>query len=585
MPKELGVSLMLNSLNKDYDQFIQNYNMHSMGKTLAELHTMLKLYEKGLRESRKFKNGALRLYMKNGMRTTVEAIRSFDLILPGGEYLSHEFVNHMKSCGIVSQLTPPYTPQHNRVSDMVPTKKVDRAPYEIWHGKSPKIPQVPDRYGYYVDIEDYELGDLNEPPNYKDALAYLKSKKWLEAMNTKMQSMKDNQVWYLVDILSNGRTVGYKWFFKKNTHIDGKVHTLKARLVAKGFTQTCIVDYGETFSPVANIRAIRILLAIATFYDYEIWKMDSKTAFLNGHLSKDVYMVKPEGFVDLKHPNKVCRLQSFIYGLKQASGRCNKMFDEEIKKTVCTQNPDKPSVYLKASGSNVAFLLLYVNDILLMGNSVAMLQEVNSWLYKCFSMKDLREVAYILGIKIIHDRSKRLIALSQSAYQEKTLKKFRMEKPDYRKSQGAKTPTEVQRMHRVPYTSAIGSIMAKPEDELKVFCYVDKSAKQSTTAMSSIEAEYIATAKVSIEAAWMRKFIDGLGDVMPSNKRPMEMLCDNDPRILKGDRHFQRKYNYIHEVIQQGEITLKKGNTNENVADPFTKPMPLNKHFEHAMAI
>ncbi|GKF96670.1 retrotransposon protein, putative, ty1-copia subclass [Tanacetum coccineum] len=99
-----------------------------------------------------------------------------------------------------------------------------------------------------------------------------------------------------------------------------------------------------------------------------------------------------------------------------------------------------------------------------------MLQEVKSWLCKCFSMKDLGEAVHILGINIIRDRSKWLIALSQSAYLEKILKRFRMdnskkgytpmmEKPNYRKSQGAKTPTEVQRMRRVPYDSAIGSII------------------------------------------------------------------------------------------------------------------------------
>ncbi|GJT34050.1 putative retrotransposon ty1-copia subclass protein [Tanacetum coccineum] len=133
-----------------------------------------------------------------------------------------------------------------------------------------KIPQAPDRYRYYVDVEEYEVGGLDKPPNYKAALANPESDIWLEAMNTKMQSMKDNQVWYLVDLPSNGRTVGCKWLFKKKTDIDGNVHTFKARLVAKGFTQTYRVDYGETFSPIADIRAIRILLAITAFYDYEI---------------------------------------------------------------------------------------------------------------------------------------------------------------------------------------------------------------------------------------------------------------------------------------------------------------------------
>ncbi|GJV35992.1 retrovirus-related pol polyprotein from transposon TNT 1-94 [Tanacetum coccineum] len=100
------------------------------------------------------------------------------------------------------------------------------------------------------------------------------------------------------------------------------------------------------------------------------------------------YIVQPEGFVDRKHPNKVCKLQRSIYGLKQASRSWNKRFDVEIKNIGFTQNPDESCVYLKASKSNVTFLILYVDDILLMGNNVTMLQEVKSWLCKCFSMKD-----------------------------------------------------------------------------------------------------------------------------------------------------------------------------------------------------
>nr|GFD09062.1 retrotransposon protein, putative, Ty1-copia subclass [Tanacetum cinerariifolium] len=139
--------------------------------------------------------------------------------------------------------------------------------------------------------------------------------------------------------------------------MDGNVHTFKEHLVAKGFTQTYEEDYGKTFSPIVDIRAIRILLAIVAFYDYKFWQMDVNTSFLNGYLSKDVYIVQSEGFVDPKHPNKVCKLQRFIYGLKQASKSYNKRFDEEIKKIGFTQNPDEPCVYLKASGSNVAFLV------------------------------------------------------------------------------------------------------------------------------------------------------------------------------------------------------------------------------------
>ena len=131
-----------------------------------------------------------------------------------------------------------------------------------------------------------------------------------------IQSMYDNQVWNLVDNVPGRKTVGCKWIFKKKTDVDENVHTYKAWLVAKGFTQTPRFDYDETFSPVAKIKSIRVMLAIAAFHDYEIWQMDVKTAFLNGKLAEDVYMDQPEGFFDTKHPNRVCKLEKSIYGLK-----------------------------------------------------------------------------------------------------------------------------------------------------------------------------------------------------------------------------------------------------------------------------
>ncbi|GJY52604.1 retrotransposon protein, putative, ty1-copia subclass [Tanacetum coccineum] len=124
----------------------------------------------------------------------------------------------------------------------------------------------------------------------------------------------------LVDLPPNDKSVGSKWLFKKKTDMDGNVHTYEAHLVAKGFTRTYGVDYEETFSPIAGIRAIRILIAIAAFYDYEIWKMDVKLP------------------------------SSMDISLKR---QWNKRFDDEIKKFGFTQNRDEPCIYMKASGSNV----------------------------------------------------------------------------------------------------------------------------------------------------------------------------------------------------------------------------------------
>ncbi|GJV05020.1 retrotransposon protein, putative, ty1-copia subclass [Tanacetum coccineum] len=266
--------------------------------------------------------------------------------------------------------------------------------------RSIRTQNAPIRMCLYIDAEEHELGDIGEPANYKAALLDTESDKWLSAMNVEMQSMKDNEVWDLVDLPPNGKTVGSKRLFKKKIDMDGVVHTYKAHLVAKGYTQTLGINYEETFSPVAYIRAIRILIAIIAFYDYEIWQIDVKTVFLNGNLSEEVYMEQPEGFVNPKYPNRVCNLKHSIYRLKQALRQWNKRFDDEIKKFGFTQNCDEPCVYLKASGSNVTFLILYVDDILIIGNNIPMLQDVTSYLVRCFPMKYLGEAAYILGIKI-----------------------------------------------------------------------------------------------------------------------------------------------------------------------------------------
>nr|GFA08189.1 hypothetical protein [Tanacetum cinerariifolium] len=138
--------------------------------------------------------------------------------------------------------------------------------------KSFRTHRAPDRMYLYIDAEEHELGDLDEPANYKAALLDPESKKWLDTINVEMQSMKDNDVWVLVELPPNARTIGSKRLFKKKTDMD-------------------------------DIRTIRILIAIAAYYDYEIWQKDVKTTFLNGHLFEEVYMEQPKGFVNLKYPN------------------------------------------------------------------------------------------------------------------------------------------------------------------------------------------------------------------------------------------------------------------------------------------
>src|SRR6516165_4000835 len=158
--------------------------------------------------------------------------------------------------------------------------------------------------------------------------------------------------------------------------MEGNVQTYKARLVTKGYHQKQGIDFDETFSPVAMIKSIRIMLVIAAYHDYERWQIDMKTVFLNGNLVEDVYMTQPEGFIVPENANKVCKLQRSIYGLKQAFRSWNQRFDETVKGFDFVQNEDDPCVYKKVSRSALTFLVLYVDDILLIGNDIPMLQSV-----------------------------------------------------------------------------------------------------------------------------------------------------------------------------------------------------------------
>nr|GEV12219.1 hypothetical protein [Tanacetum cinerariifolium] len=394
--------------------------------------TYICITTQGFTRSKKLKPGALSLYVGDGHHAAVEAIREFHL--SSGSLEDLEIIQEEDTHPFIDTSL-----HHDKDDQEIDKPQSDINPIR----KSSRTRRALNRMCLHVDAEEHELGDLSKPANYKAVLLDLKSDKWLNAMNVEIQSMRDNKVWDLVDHPPNGKTIGHKWLFKKKIDMDGLVHTYKAHLVAKGFTQTSGIDYEETFFLVADIRAIRILIAIAAFYDYKIWQMDVKTAFLNGYLNEEVYMEQPEGFVNQKYPNRKFRFN---------------------------QNHDEPCVYAKASRSYVTFLILYVDDILIMGNNIPMLQDVKSYLGRCFAMKDLEEAAYILRIKIYRYRSKQLIGLCQSAYIEKILKRYFMEnsergtipmqeKVKLSKSQVASTPVEKQRMQNIPYALAVGSIM------------------------------------------------------------------------------------------------------------------------------
>jgi hypothetical protein len=198
--------------------------------------------------------------------------------------------------------------------------------------------------------------------------------------------------------------------------------------VAKGFTQKGGIDYRETFSPVSKKDSLRIIMALVAHYDLELHQMDVKTTFLNGSLEEDIYMDQPEGFSIKGKEHLACKLKKSIHGLKQASRQWYPKFHNTITSFGFKENTIDRCIYLKVSGSKFIFLILYVDDILLANSDLGLLHETKRFLSMNFEMKDMGEASYVIGIEIFRDRSRRLLGLSQKAYIERVLERFRMDK-------------------------------------------------------------------------------------------------------------------------------------------------------------
>ncbi|KAL0411170.1 UNVERIFIED_CONTAM: hypothetical protein Slati_3706700 [Sesamum latifolium] len=318
-------------------------------------------------------------------------------------------------------------------------------------------------------------------------------------------------------------------------------------------------------------------------------------------------MDQPEGFTVVGEEQKVCRLQRSIYGLKQASRSWNTHFNEVIRGYDFIKNDYDPCIYKKISGSSVAYLVLSVDDILLIENDVKMLGDIKAWLSTQFSMKDMGEASYILGIKIYRDRSRRMLGLIQSSYIEKVLKRFKMKHSKQgllpmrhgiklSKKKSPKTDAELKRMSNIPYTSSVGSIQyvvqcTRPDvayalsddDDAKsqsgfVFKLNDgvvtwKSSKQDTTADSTMEAAYNAASKAAKEAVWMKNYIQELG-VLPSIVEPIVIFCDNNGAIAQAkelrshhrSKHILRRYHLIREMVSRGDCRMDRVSSAENTA-------------------
>ncbi|GJR41472.1 ribonuclease H-like domain-containing protein [Tanacetum coccineum] len=279
--------------------------------------------------------------------------------------------------------------------------------------------------GIFKPLERMNCHVTTTSPLPRSHVHALQDPNWKEAMLDEYNALITNGTWVLVPRPANVNVVHLMWLFKHKFHADGSLSRYKARLVANGRNQQHGINCDETFSPVVKPATIRTVLSLAVSRDWPIHQLDVKNAFLHGHLSETVYMHQPPGFVDPAHPDYVCHLKRSLYGLKQASCTWFQRFASYATRVGFQHTKTDSSLFIFHRGTDIAYLLLYVDDIILTTSFTSFLQRVISSLHAEFSMTDLGSLNYFLGISA--QRTLTGMFLSQSKYAGEILERAHMQ--------------------------------------------------------------------------------------------------------------------------------------------------------------
>ena len=254
------------------------------------------------------------------------------------------------------------------------------------------------------------VSSKSEPKTFAQAI---KLECWKQAMNAELLALEQNHTWTVVDLPHGKTPIGCRWVYKIKYKADGTIERYKARLVAKGYTQMEGIDFFDTFSPVAKITTVRVLLTIAAIKGWHVEQLDVNNAFLHGDLQEEVYMTLPPG-ISSSNPSQVCRLQKSLYGLKQASRQWYSKLSSFLLSLGYVQSQADHSLYAKSENSHFTTILVYVDDIVVAGNSLMEIHNVKALLDKQFKIKDLGNLRYFLGFEIA--RSTKGIFMNQRKY-------------------------------------------------------------------------------------------------------------------------------------------------------------------------
>eukprot|EP00253_Pinus_taeda_P029617 PITA_29617 len=409
-------------------------------------------------------------------------------------------------------------------------------------------------------------------------------------MDEKINAIERNKTWDLVELPKGKEVIGVKWVYKTKSNAEGRIERHKARLVVKGYKQQYGRDYGETFTLVARMETVRVVLSIAVQNKWKFYQMDMKSAFLNGVLKEEVYIEQPLGYEKKGQEHKVCRLRKALYGLKQAPRAWYSRIDS----------------YLQENG-------------------------FEKFMKEEFEMTDMGLLRYFLGIEV--DQNENGIFISQEKYVNKVLDRFNMQE-----CKAAITPTVIglklskedssKDFDPSLYKSIVGSLMyltatrpdimfvvslisrfiERPKEAhwqaaKRILSYVKgtkrfgilyttfeysdligytdsdwagsvddrKSTSGYVFHMGSRAISWasekqpivaLSTAEAACQSVWMRRMLRSLGQ---EQAKAAVIFCDNSSAIAlsnnsvfhKRTKHIDTRFHYIRELVSNGEIVLE----------------------------
>ncbi len=317
------------------------------------------------------------------------------------------------------QCDPDLTHDDHEASDVAPTEESEIEPVVR---RSTRERHPPD----YFRMHSTCLTFQQDPSSFEEATTCSNKSEWIKAMECEIQSLNCHNVWDVVPLPEGKKAVGRKWVYKIKKGSTGTTERYKARLVAQGCSQQQGADYDETFSPVVRLESFRMLLALSIQRGLKLHHVDVTTAFLNGELSEEVYMKQPKGFTIEGKDNLVCKLNKSIYGLRQSSRCWNLTLDSRLREMGFSPCASDPCIYM-ATGGDGFCIGVYVDDMVLAGQSDERIQEVKNALSQHFDIKDLGKLRYFLGITVEQDEARGVIKMGQPTYTRNVLEKFGMQ--------------------------------------------------------------------------------------------------------------------------------------------------------------